>query len=162
MAASSIHSTRDITPTSSIPDISDDRCMNKINDSAHLVSSTSHGYFWDVEEIRHQEHLHRVSHAQYLYQHRHDSNEAARMYRGFMNEQNQWMDEQERMKEMESRLSIRAYQQRASRWEEEWMRLQEGREVEDILKVIRHDYLSYSRSNLESPQQKYANKIMSY
>lgn len=79
-----------------------------------------------------------------------------------MNEQNQWMDEQERMKEMESRLSIRAYQQRASRWEEEWMRLQEGREVEDILKVIRHDYLSYSRSNLESPQQKYANKIMSY
>lgn len=58
------------------------------------------------------------------------------MYRSFMDEQNQWMDEQEQMKEMESRLSMRAYQQRASRWEEEWMRLQEGREVEDILKVI--------------------------
>lgn len=66
------------------------------------------------------------------------------MYRSFMAEQNQWMDEQEWMKEMESTLSMRAYQQRASRWEEEWMRLQEGSEVEDILKVIRHDYLSYS------------------
>lgn len=66
------------------------------------------------------------------------------MYRSFMAEQNQWMDEQERMKDMESTLSMRAYQQRASRWEEEWMRLQEGSEVEDILKVIRHNYLSYS------------------
>lgn len=144
MSAFSLRSTHDITPTSSISDISDNRCMNRINDSARLISSTSHGYFWDVEEIRHQEHLHRVSHAQYLYRHRHDSNEAARMYRSFMTEQNQWMDEQERMKEIESTLSMRAYQQRASRWEEEWVRLQEGSEVEDILKVIRHDYLSYS------------------
>lgn len=136
-----LRSALDIPPISSIPDSSDKSCMKKINDPAHFFSPTLPGYFWDVEEIRHQEHLHRVSHAQYLYRHRHDSNEAARMYRIFMDEQNQWMDEQEQMKEMESRLSMRAYQQRASRWEEEWRRLQEGRKVEDILKVIAHNRL---------------------
>lgn len=100
-----------------------------------FIPSTSHGYFWDAEELRHQEHLHRVSHAQYLYWHRHDSNEAAKIYTNFMEEQNQWMDEQERIMEMESILSVRAYQQRASRWEEEWRKLEEGSKVEDILKV---------------------------
>lgn len=76
-----------------------------------------------------------MSHAQYLYWHRHDSNEAAKIYTNFMEEQNQWMDEQERIMEMESILSVRAYQQRASRWEEEWRKLEEGSKVEDILKV---------------------------
>lgn len=139
MSICSVRPSFDTPPASSVSgsnSSSNSRCMRRIHESARLISSTSHGYFWDVEELRHQEHLHRVSHAQHLYQHRHDSNEAASMYRSFMDEQNQWMDEQERMKEMESRLSMRAYQQRASRWEEEWRRLQEGKEVEDILKVI--------------------------
>lgn len=128
--------TLDSPATSSIVETGDHKHLSRMYESARFIPSTSHGYFWDIEEFRHQEHLYRVSHAQYLYRHRHDSNEAAKLYRSFMEEQNQWMDEQERLKEIESGLSIRAYQQRASRWEEEWRRLEEGRKVEDILKVI--------------------------
>lgn len=110
--------------------------MGEMYESSRLIPPNSHGYFWDAEELRHQEHLHRVSHAQHLYRHRYDSNEAERMYKSFMKEQNQWMVEQEQIKEMESKLSMRAYQQRASRWEEEWRRLEEERTVEETSKVM--------------------------
>ncbi|RPA99022.1 hypothetical protein L873DRAFT_1828190 [Choiromyces venosus 120613-1] len=91
------------------------------------------GYFWDAEEIRHQEHLHRVSHAQFLYSHRTDSPEAMKVYRGFISEQNAWMTEQEELRERETQIAMKAHMDRASRWAEEWRRLESGEAVEDVL-----------------------------
>ncbi|PWW73623.1 hypothetical protein C7212DRAFT_299938 [Tuber magnatum] len=91
------------------------------------------GYFWDVEEIRHQEHLHRVSHAQFLYSHRTDSPEAMRVYRDFLSEQSAWMAEQEELREREAQVSMQAHVDRASRWAEERRRLESGETVEDVL-----------------------------
>ncbi|KAG0641429.1 hypothetical protein HOY80DRAFT_902492 [Tuber brumale] len=91
------------------------------------------GYFWDTEEIRHQEHLHRVSHAQFLYSHRTDSPEAMRVYRDFISEQNAWMAEQEELREREVQMAMKAQVDRASRWAEEWRRLESGETVEDVL-----------------------------
>ncbi|CAZ80497.1 unnamed protein product [Tuber melanosporum] len=91
------------------------------------------GYFWDTEEIRHQEHLHRVSHAQFLYSHRTDSPEAMRVYRDFISEQNAWMAVQEELREREAQMAMKAQVDRASRWAEEWRRLESGEAVEDVL-----------------------------
>ena len=93
------------------------------------------GYFWDTEEIRHQEHLHRVSHAQFLYSHRTDSPEAMRVYKDFISEQNAWMAEQEELIEREAQVAMKARMDRASRWAEEWRRLEGGETVEDVLMV---------------------------
>ncbi|KAI5851528.1 hypothetical protein DFP73DRAFT_590785 [Morchella snyderi] len=132
------HSSLPTNPSSSaLRRTGGDRLFAKMFASSRFAPSNSHGYFWDVEEVRHQEHLRRVSHAQHLYRHRHDSPEAAKLYRSFMEEQNEWMNEQERMKEMELRLSVEAYQRRASRWEDEWKRLEEGVNVEEVLKPRR-------------------------
>ncbi|CUS13803.1 unnamed protein product [Tuber aestivum] len=91
------------------------------------------GYFCDAEEIRHQEHLHRVSHAQFLYSHRTDSPEAMRVYRDFLREQNAWMAEQEELREREAQRAMKVYMDLASRWAEEWRRLESGETVEDSL-----------------------------
>ncbi|PUU73133.1 hypothetical protein B9Z19DRAFT_574963 [Tuber borchii] len=91
------------------------------------------GYFWDAEEIRHQEHLHRVSHAQLLYSRRTDSPEAMRVYKDFISEQNAWMAEQEELIEREAQVAMKAHIDRASRWAEEWRRLESGEAVEDVL-----------------------------
>ena len=93
------------------------------------------GYFWDAEEIRHQEHLHRVSHAQLLYSRRADSPEAMRVYKDFISEQNAWMAEQEELIEREAQVAMKAHMDRASRWAEEWRMLESGEAVEDVLMV---------------------------
>ena len=58
-----------------------------------------------------------------------------RVYEDFISEQNAWVAEQEELIEREAQATMKAHMDRASRWAEEWRRLESGEAVEDVLMV---------------------------
>ena len=58
-----------------------------------------------------------------------------KVYKDFISEQNAWMAEQEELIEREAQVAMKARIDRASRWAEEWRRLESGETVEDVLMV---------------------------
>ena len=58
-----------------------------------------------------------------------------KVYKDFISEQNAWMAEQEELIELEAQVAMKARMDRASRWAEEWRRLENGETVENVLMV---------------------------
>ncbi|KAL7268554.1 hypothetical protein RUND412_008821 [Rhizina undulata] len=107
--------------------------MEPANEPVYIPPPTS-GHFWDIEEARHQESLHRVFHAEYLRRHRNDSKEARKLYYDFLREQDEWAAEQQELRYKEEELALVMYRERLERWNREWKEIESGKRVEDILK----------------------------
>lgn len=63
-----------------------------------------------------------------------------KVYKDFIEEQNVWMAQQEELRDREAQLAMQAHLDRASRWAEEWKRLERGENVEDVLMVSLSGY----------------------